>query len=108
MTYMLFQMNWFELASEQVRVHRLVQQAGEFVVVYPRTFTASIACGYSISETIRFATPDWLPIGYEMTKVRMQCCCLSTCCLHLVVVFSLCKPASNRKCSASTSYSSKS
>ena len=68
--FILFQMHWMELATEQVRVHRLVQHAGEFVVVYPRTFTANIACGYSISETIRFATSDWIPSGLQVSEVR--------------------------------------
>lgn len=63
-------MSFNELASEGVRIHRLVQKQGEFMVIYPQTFTATICCGYNISESIRFATLDWIPTGYQMCRVR--------------------------------------
>lgn len=39
---------------------RTVQEKGQFVVIFPGAFTSTIACGYSVSESVYFATKDWL------------------------------------------------
>ena len=49
-----------------VPVARAVQQPGEFVVSFPRAFTASIGTGYTLSESVFFATPDWLASATEV------------------------------------------
>lgn len=58
------------LSREGVKVHRTVQQSGQFVVVFPGTFVSKVCCGYSVSETVHFATPLWMSLGYEAAKVR--------------------------------------
>ncbi|XP_062865727.1 protein Jumonji [Trichomycterus rosablanca] len=64
------------LRREGVKVHRTVQQSGQFVVVYPGTFVARVCCGYSVSETVHFATPQWMNVGYEAAK-DLKCRCIA-------------------------------
>ncbi|KAG5265195.1 hypothetical protein AALO_G00262410 [Alosa alosa] len=56
------------LSREGIRVHRTVQQSGQFVVCFPGTFVSKVCCGYSVSETVHFATPQWMNLGYETAK----------------------------------------
>ncbi|XP_072531943.1 protein Jumonji isoform X2 [Salminus brasiliensis] len=56
------------LSREGIKVHRTVQQSGQFVVVFPGTFVSKVCCGYSVSETVHFATPQWMNVGYEAAK----------------------------------------
>ncbi|KAI5621684.1 protein Jumonji isoform X1 [Silurus asotus] len=56
------------LSREGIKVHRTVQQSGQFVVVFPGTFVSRVCCGYSVSETVHFATPQWMNLGYEAAK----------------------------------------
>lgn len=39
---------------------RTIQEKGEFVIIFPGVYTSTIACGYSVSESVYFATRDWL------------------------------------------------
>uniref|UniRef100_A0A673HUY1 Protein Jumonji n=1 Tax=Sinocyclocheilus rhinocerous TaxID=307959 RepID=A0A673HUY1_9TELE len=56
------------LCREGIKVHRMVQQSGQFVVVFPGAFVSRVCCGYSVSETVHFATPQWMNLGYEAAK----------------------------------------
>ncbi|TRY94328.1 hypothetical protein DNTS_016633 [Danionella cerebrum] len=56
------------LCREGIKVHRTVQQSGQFVVVFPGAFVSRVSCGYSVSETVHFATPQWMNLGYEAAK----------------------------------------
>ncbi|MCJ8749559.1 hypothetical protein PDJAM_G00177670 [Pangasius djambal] len=56
------------LSREGIKVHRTVQQSGQFVVVFPGTFVSRVCCGYCVSETVHFATPQWMNLGYEAAK----------------------------------------
>ncbi|KAI5105780.1 protein Jumonji [Silurus meridionalis] len=56
------------LRREGVKVHRTVQQSGQFVVCFPGTFVSKVCCGYSVSETVHFATAEWMKLGYEAAK----------------------------------------
>ncbi|KAK2145526.1 hypothetical protein LSH36_676g01067 [Paralvinella palmiformis] len=46
-----------------------VMYQGEFVIVFPKAFTATVTCGYNISESLHFATAKWLPLGYEAAQL---------------------------------------
>ncbi|EDO46479.1 predicted protein [Nematostella vectensis] len=48
------------LRETGLTVTRLVQKQGQFVVVSPKAYHCSISSGYSISESVAFAFPDWL------------------------------------------------
>ncbi|XP_066539028.1 protein Jumonji [Hoplias malabaricus] len=56
------------LRREGVKVHRAVQRCGQFMVCFPGTFVSKVCCGYSVSETVHFATPEWMKLGYEAAK----------------------------------------
>lgn len=56
------------LSREGIKVYRTVQQSGQFVVVFPGAFVSRVCCGYSVSETVHFATPQWMNLGYEAAK----------------------------------------
>ncbi len=51
-------------------MYRTVQQSGQFMVCFPGTFVSKVCCGYSVSETVHFANPQWMKLGYEAAKVR--------------------------------------
>lgn len=50
-------------------MHRTVQQSGQFVVCFPGSFVSKVCCGYSVSETVHFATTQWTSMGFETAKV---------------------------------------
>ncbi|XP_077599970.1 protein Jumonji [Stigmatopora nigra] len=56
------------LCREGIRVHRTVQRSGQFVVCFPGAFVSKLCCGYSVSETVHFATPHWIQLGYQAAK----------------------------------------
>lgn len=57
------------LCKEGIKVHRTVQQSGQFVVCFPGSFVSKVCCGYSVSETVHFATTQWTSMGFETAKV---------------------------------------
>ncbi|CAB1321293.1 unnamed protein product [Coregonus sp. 'balchen'] len=46
--------------------------SGQFVVCFPGAFVSKVCCGYSVSETVHFATPQWLNTGYQAAK-ELKC-----------------------------------
>ena len=60
------------LREHGVSLCRIVQKPGQFLVVFPQTFTASVSGGYNISESLHFATADWIPLGCKAAQVRIE------------------------------------
>ncbi|KAF3707417.1 Protein Jumonji Jumonji/ARID domain-containing protein 2 [Channa argus] len=56
------------LCREGIKVYRTVQRSGQFVVCFPGAFVSKVCCGYSVSETVYFATPHWMDLGYQAAK----------------------------------------
>ncbi|XP_062364664.1 protein Jumonji [Cinclus cinclus] len=56
------------LCKEGIRVHRTVQQSGQFVVCFPGSFVSKVCCGYSVSESVHFATTQWTSMGFKTAK----------------------------------------
>ncbi|XP_044130360.1 protein Jumonji-like, partial [Bufo gargarizans] len=56
------------LCKEGIKVHRTVQQSGQFVVCFPGSFVSKVCCGYSVSETVHFATTQWTSLGFKTAK----------------------------------------
>merc|ERR1712013_470747 len=48
------------LVKHGVSVSRAVQQPGQFVVVFPKSYTSSLCTGYCVSESVYYAPVDWL------------------------------------------------
>lgn len=59
------------LCREGIKVYRTVQRSGQFVVCFPGAFVSKVCCGYSVSETVHFATPHWMNLGYQASKVSI-------------------------------------
>lgn len=53
-------------------MHRTVQQSGQFVVCFPGSFVSKVCCGYSVSESVHFATTQWTSMGFKTAKVRRK------------------------------------
>ncbi|XP_054718406.1 lysine-specific demethylase 5A-like [Uloborus diversus] len=74
-----------------VPIVRTNQQAGEFVITFPRSYHAGFNQGYNFAEAVNFAPADWLPIG--------RVCVSHYGMLHRFCVFShdelICKMASD-------------
>ena len=68
---LIFQISPEVLCREGITVYRTVQRSGQFVVCYPGAFVSKVCCGYSVSETVHFATPHWMNLGYQAAKVRI-------------------------------------
>ena len=46
-------------------VVRTIQEPGQFLVVFPKTFTSYVCSGYSLSESVYYAPRDYLSIAEE-------------------------------------------
>ncbi|XP_041867268.1 protein Jumonji isoform X2 [Melanotaenia boesemani] len=64
------------LCREGIKVYRTVQRCGQFVVCFPGAFVSKVCCGYSVSETVHFATPHWMNLGYQAAK-DLKCRCIA-------------------------------
>ncbi|MBA0832941.1 hypothetical protein Goarm_017290 [Gossypium armourianum] len=60
------------LKSEGVPVYRCVQNAGEFVLTFPRAYHAGFNCGFNCAEAVNVAPVDWLPHGQIAIKLYRE------------------------------------
>ena len=51
------------LAKTSCRPNTLVQQAGEFVITYPRGYHAGFNLGFNCAESVNFALDSWIEHG---------------------------------------------
>lgn len=45
-----------------------VQEAGEFIVTFPRAFHSGFSHGWNCAEAVNFASLDWLAFGAEAVQ----------------------------------------
>ena len=48
---------------------RATQNAGEFVVTFPRGYHCGFSYGFNCGEAVNFALPEWLRIGMMLCAV---------------------------------------
>ncbi|KAK3912774.1 Protein Jumonji [Frankliniella fusca] len=61
------------LTERKVPLCRTVQEPGQFIVVFPRAHTSSVATGYIVSESVSFAPPSWLLSAMESFREMQNC-----------------------------------
>ncbi|EEB06423.2 multi-copy suppressor-Chk1 [Schizosaccharomyces japonicus yFS275] len=48
------------LRENGIRIHRVVQQPGQFVITYPHTYYSTVSHGFNLTETLPFSTKEWI------------------------------------------------
>ncbi|XP_071092493.1 protein Jumonji-like isoform X1 [Haliotis cracherodii] len=56
------------LTSRGVTVSRCVQRPKTFVAIFPKSYTATISCGYNVSESVHYATRNWISTGVAVAE----------------------------------------
>lgn len=53
-----------KLKEYNVPVYTTIQNEGEFIITFPRSYHAGFNTGFNIAESVNFAAYDWIPWGY--------------------------------------------
>ncbi|XP_061196680.1 uncharacterized protein LOC133204955 [Saccostrea echinata] len=61
------------LLQKGVHLSRCVQSPHQFVVVFPKCYTATISCGYTLAESAHFATKEWIQLGFQTAETLQTC-----------------------------------
>ena len=61
------------LSKSSCRPNYLVQQAGEFVITFPRGYHAGFNLGFNCAESVNFALESWIELG----KRARACQCVN-------------------------------
>lgn len=56
------------LVKEGVRVCKLLQHSGEFIVTFPRAFHGGFSLGPNCGEAVNFALHDWIPHAVDANE----------------------------------------
>eukprot|EP01018_Ginkgo_biloba_P033354 Gb_26073 [translate_table: standard] len=83
------------LKGSGVPVYTTLQEPGNFVITFPRSFHGGFNCGLNCAEAVNFAPADWLPhggFGVELYRLYHKSAILSHEELLCVVAKSGCSP----------------
>ncbi|XP_067650755.1 protein Jumonji-like isoform X3 [Haliotis asinina] len=56
------------LTARGVTVARCVQKPKTFVAIFSKSYTATISCGYNVSESVHYATRNWISTGVSVAE----------------------------------------
>jgi histone demethylase JARID1 len=56
------------LQNDNVPCYKIVQEAGSFVVTFPKAYHAGFSHGFNCGEAVNFGTPDWLTFALDATE----------------------------------------
>ena len=56
------------LIENGVRVYRIVQNPGEYVLTFPQAYHGGFSTGFNLGEAVNFATRNWYKYGIEAEK----------------------------------------
>ncbi|KAK6627583.1 hypothetical protein RUM44_010061 [Polyplax serrata] len=62
------------LVENGVSLCHTVQEPGQFILVFPRSFISSICTGYLVSESVYFAQSSWLTTAEQAFKDIQESC----------------------------------
>ena len=51
-----------------IPVYKTVQEEGDIIIMYPKAYHAAFNTGFSITEAVDFAIPEWLPYARQATE----------------------------------------
>eukprot|EP01119_Soliformovum_irregulare_P023243 TRINITY_DN809_c0_g1_i2.p1 TRINITY_DN809_c0_g1~~TRINITY_DN809_c0_g1_i2.p1 ORF type:complete len:516 (-),score=111.82 TRINITY_DN809_c0_g1_i2:71-1618(-) len=60
------------LVDNNVPVYSFLQEAGQFVITFPKAYHAGFSHGFNCAESTNFALEEWLPFGRESTEKYRQ------------------------------------
>lgn len=60
------------LTSEGVPIYRCIQNPGEFVLTFPRSYHSGFNCGFNCAEAVNVAPVDWLPHGHNAIELYRE------------------------------------
>ncbi|TAQ91132.1 hypothetical protein B7494_g576 [Chlorociboria aeruginascens] len=60
------------LQDYNIKVNKVVQHPGEFVITFPYGYHSGYNLGYNCAEAVNFALPSWLPYG----RIAKKCDCI--------------------------------
>ncbi len=77
------------LRRGKVPVTQLLQEPGDFVVTYPKSYHGGFSYGFNMGEAVNFAMPEWIQFGKESDeKYRIHA--RPSCIPQDRIVFTLC------------------
>jgi len=56
------------LIDNGVKVYKIVQEPGEFVLTFPQAYHGGFSTGFNVGEAVNFATSDWYQYGLSAEK----------------------------------------
>jgi len=58
-------MNPLELVKAGIPVYRTEQEAGEYIITFPKAYHAGFSHGWNCSEAVNVTLADWIPTGLK-------------------------------------------
>ena len=52
-----------QLIENKIKIVKLVQKPGDFVVTFPRAYHSGFSHGFNVGEAVNFAPVDWIEMG---------------------------------------------